>query len=417
MNIGGKQGLVLRDPFLYTDKVIFIPREVVAVVQFFDGTKTCRDIQAEIERRSGELIAVEDIMKVADELDKSYYLVSESFLRLKRRVEEDFFRSAVRPPVHMGAGYHADPEKLKEELSSYFAQITEGADGASVPVGGPAGNDLAAVIAPHISIASGADSFARAYAAVKRAPRADLYVILGVGHAGIEELYSGTKKDFMTPLGLVGTNGGFVDDLNARFRGRLFAGEMLHRTEHTVEFQAVFLKYVLGDAPFAIAPILASFPHTIFHSDRLAPIREMAFEFIAALKEAIAAFGGKVVLIASVDFAHVGIKYGDENPPSPEYLEAVRERDGQMIEIIASGDRDRFLEHIASDDDKRRICGFPAIYTMLSVLEDKKGTLLSYGSTVMDSADSTVTFASMTFADARANGAKTGPAQEDDRNK
>jgi AmmeMemoRadiSam system protein B len=152
---------------------------------------------------------------------------------------------------------------------------------------------------------------------------------------------------------------------------------------------------------------LASFPHTIFFSDRLAPIREAVFDFIAALKGAIAGFGGRVVLIASVDFAHVGVKYGDERPPTPGELTAVRERDKRTIEIISAGDRDRFLQDIASDDDKRRICGFPAIYTMLSVLEGSRGRLLCYDSTVMDNSASTVTFASMVFGGARTNGACT----------
>ena len=127
---------------------------------------------------------------------------------------------------------------------------------------------LVAAIAPHISINAGGASFARVYEAIRAAGPADLYVILGVGHAGIEDLFAGTKKDFETPLGPVATDRAFMDDLSRRFGDRLFSGEMLHRTEHTIEFQTIFLKYVFGDAPFAIAPILTSFPHTIFTHDR-----------------------------------------------------------------------------------------------------------------------------------------------------
>ncbi len=127
MSVGGKEGLVLRDPLLYTDRVLFVPREVVAVMQFFDGTKTFREIQAEVEKHSGATLDLEDIRKVAEELDKSYFLVSESFLKEKRRIEGDFFRAQIRPAVHMGAGYQTDPEKLKEEFSSYFAGVDGGA--------------------------------------------------------------------------------------------------------------------------------------------------------------------------------------------------------------------------------------------------------------------------------------------------
>jgi hypothetical protein len=391
-SVGGKEGLVLRDPFLYSDRIIFVPREVVGVIQFFDGTKTYRDIQEEIFRLSGSLVDAEDIKKVAHELDRSHYLVSESFLKRKRRVQDDFFGSPVRRPAHAGAGYRDEPDELAAELASYFAGIA-----TEAPKDGAVQGGLAAAIAPHISINAGGPCFARVYEAVKSAGPADLYVILGTGHAGIEELFAGTKKDFETPLGVAPTDRAFMDDLSRRFSDRLFGGEMLHRTEHTIEFQTVFLKYVFGDKPFAIAPILASFSHTIFAHDRFSGVRAVAEEFIAALKGAIAAYPGRAVLVASVDFAHVGPKYGDENPPTEDEIERVKERDRRMIEIIAAGDAKGFLAHIAEDDDRRRVCGFPAIYTMLSVLSGATGRLLSYDSTAMDEANSTVTFAGMVF--------------------
>jgi AmmeMemoRadiSam system protein B len=389
-SVGGKQGLVLRDPFRYTDKILFVPREVVGIIQFFDGTRTYREIREEIFRRSGGTVAEEDIKRVAGELDDSHYLVSESFLRQKRRVDEDFFNRPVRAPSHAGGGYPADAEELKAELASYFS--TAGPNGA-----GDGPETLVAAVAPHISINAGGASFARVYQRIKEAGPADLYVILGVGHAGIEELFAGTTKDFATPLGTVVTDRAFMDDLSRRFGDRLYGGQLLHRTEHTVEFQAVFLKYVFGDAPFTIAPILASFPHTIFFHDRFSEIRAVVDDFVGALKGALADYPGRAVVLASVDFAHVGVKYGDEDPPTAEDIDRVRQRDREMIDIIAAGDARGFLEHIADDDDERRICGFPAIYTMLSVIDGAGGTLLSYDDTVMDEENSTVTFAGMTF--------------------
>jgi AmmeMemoRadiSam system protein B len=393
-SVGGRQGLVLRDPFLYTDKILFVPREVVGIIQFFDGTKTYLQIKDEILRRSGSTVAEGDIKKVADELDDSHYMVSESFLKQKRRIDEDFFSSPIRRPVHAGAGYNADPGALRAELESYFTAADSGS-ATDAPDG-----VLAAAIAPHISINAGGVTFARVYEAIRAAGPADLYVILGVGHAGIDELFAGTTKDFETPLGVAATDRAFMDDLSGRFGDRLFSGEMLHRTEHTIEFQTVFLKYVFGDAPFAIAPILTSFPHAIFTHDRFSGVRRVAEDFIGALKAALAAYRGRAVVLASVDFAHVGVKYGDEDPPTTDDIERVRERDRQMIEIIASGDAKGFLAHISADDDRRKICGFPAIYTMLSVIDGAKGRLLSYDGTVMDEDNSTVTFAGMTFGTA-----------------
>ncbi|MBN2224349.1 MAG: AmmeMemoRadiSam system protein B [Deltaproteobacteria bacterium] len=390
-SVGGRQGLVLRDPFCYTDKILFVPREVVGIIQFFDGTKTYREIREEIFRRSGSTVAEDDIKKIADELDDSHYLFSESFLKQKRHIDEDFFGSPIRVPAHAGAGYSADPQELRSELASYFS-----AAAADAGDGQPHGA-LAAAIAPHISINAGGASFARVYEAIRAAGPADLYVILGVGHAGIEELFAGTTKDFATPLGTAATDRAFMDDLSRRFGDRLFGGQILHRTEHTIEFQTVFLKYVFGDAPFTIAPILTSFPHTIFLHDRFSDVRAVAEDFIGALRGALAAYPGRAVVLASVDFSHVGVKYGDDDPPTAEDIQQVKERDREMIEVIAAGDARGFLEHIAADDDGRRICGFPAIYTMLSVIDGAKGRLIAYDATVMDQDNSTVTFAGMTF--------------------
>ncbi len=163
-SVGEKQGLILRDPFLYTDKILFIPREIVGVIQFFDGTKTYRQIAEEILRLSGSRVAESDVKIVADELDRSHYLVSESFLKQKRRVDEDFFNSPVRRPAHAGAGYRAQPDELRTELASYFAGVTDDAPNAGAP-----GNGLAAVIAPHISINAGGACFARVYDAIRAA--------------------------------------------------------------------------------------------------------------------------------------------------------------------------------------------------------------------------------------------------------
>jgi hypothetical protein len=123
----------------------------------------------------------------------------------------------------------------------------------------------------------------------------------------------------------------------------------------------------------------------------------MVDRFIDALGGAISDFDGRVVMIASVDFAHVGVKYGDEKALSPEDLEVVEKRDREMIEILEAGDGRRFLEHIASDDDARRICGFSALYVMLRVLGGSGGVLLSYDRASMDEYNSTVTFAGMKF--------------------
>ena len=37
-------------------------------------------------------------------------------------------------------------------------------------------------------------------------------------------------------------------------------GDLQHRDEHSVEFQAVFLRHVLGETPFSLVPVLCGSP-------------------------------------------------------------------------------------------------------------------------------------------------------------
>ena len=76
----------------------------------------------------------------------------------------------------------------------------------------------------------------------------ELIIILGTSHYGSgPELFSATKKNYATPFGAVKTDAEFIDRLSARYRGDLFADELLHRNEHSIEFQALFLKWALGN--------------------------------------------------------------------------------------------------------------------------------------------------------------------------
>ncbi|OLB26937.1 MAG: AmmeMemoRadiSam system protein B, partial [Nitrospirae bacterium 13_2_20CM_2_63_8] len=85
-------------------------------------------------------------------------------------------------------------------------------------------------------------------------------------------LFACTDKDFETPLGLVRTDREFLRLFRAHGGEVFFQDELAHRKDHAIEFQAVFLQYVLGAAkPVTIVPVLCSFSHLHFsHPDLLA---------------------------------------------------------------------------------------------------------------------------------------------------
>jgi MEMO1 family protein len=235
------------------------------------------------------------------------------------------------------------------------------------------------VIAPHIDFQRGGPVYGWAYRELLERADADLFVILGTCHAGMADPFAITLKPYQTPLGDVAVDREFSAELGRRYRDDLFASEVAHRNEHSIEFQAVVLRHVLGARPFSIVPVLASFLHEAVWTggdperDRRVP------RFLDALLETMAASRRKICLIAGVDLAHVGPRFGDPEPNTEQFLDEIASADLRMLEEVAGGDPTAFYASIAYDGDRRRICGLSPIYTFLRALPGVQGRLLRYG--------------------------------------
>jgi hypothetical protein len=68
-----------------------------------------------------------------------------------------------------------------------------------------------------------------------------------------------------------------------------------------------------------------------------------------------------------------------------------------MLEYAKNMDGEGFFLSIAREKDRRKICGLPAIYSMLNTLDAGEGTLLKYGQAFTPETQSVVTFASLAF--------------------
>lgn len=246
--------------------------------------------------------------------------------------------------------------------------------------------------------AGGGPCFAWAYREVAEASDADLFLVFGTGHAVVRGPYALTRKDYDTPFGPVRADRAFIDALAERCRpADLFEEELGHRTEHSIEFQALFLKYLYPDREIAFVPILCGSFHEMIAARRSPSEVEGVGRFIEALRETVEADGRRVCMIAGVDFAHVGTKFGDPGPMSPAFLEAVASEDRERLDAITALDAEAFFGTISRDGDRRRICGTSSIYTMLRAMDAAEGRVLRYDRTVDSQTDSCVTFASMAF--------------------
>jgi hypothetical protein len=207
-----------------------------------------------------------------------------------------------------------------------------------------------------------------------------------------------TRKDFITPLGVLNVDKELVDAIQSRCPDDLFEDEGVHRSEHSIEFQCVFLRYLYPEPnPLKIVPILSgSFYEAIekgISPMELKPIRQ----FIDALKDAVSSLRREVCYIASADLAHMGVQFGDRDGVSEYGLRGIAQEDQEMLEYAEKMDGEGFFSSILRERDRRKICGLPAIYSMLKTLEAKEGKLLKYGQAFAPETQSVVTFASLAF--------------------
>ena len=138
-------------------------------------------------------------------------------------------------------------------------------------------------------------------------------------------------------------------------------------------------------------------------------------EFITALQSVIAKRSEDVCLIAGVDFSHVGKRFGQEVTINDQFLHWVEEEDRRMLDPILKGDAEGFFSFIRDEQDKRNVCGVPAVYALLSLLPGLSssggrgelpgdadtpkhtGKLLKYDMAVEDQTQSVVSFAAAAF--------------------
>lgn len=391
METNGRRVIGLRDPAGFTDSVLLLPLPLLDIVSLFDGEHSILDIQAAFARRHGEILLRERVEKIVQTLDAHGFLESPGFAERRRGIEEAFRASPARPAIHAGKAYAGEPDALRAQFDGLFAP-PEG-PGTPGPAAEPA---LRGAIAPHIDFHRGGPVYAWAYREVAEKCAADLFVILGTCHAGMPDPFSITLKDYATPLGPAVVDREFCQALTRRCGSDLLGSELAHRAEHSIEFQAVFLKYLFeGQRDFTIVPILASFLHESLirgadpEADPLVP------RFVEALGETIVASGRRVCLVAAVDLAHVGPRFGDPEPVSQAQFRAIEREDLAMLEAVIAGDARGFYESAARDGDRRRICGLSPIYTFLRCLAPSAGRLLKYAQ--WPDPQGTVTFASAVF--------------------
>jgi AmmeMemoRadiSam system protein B len=398
----GEPALVLRDPEGFAGGVL-LPRPAAIAASLMDGRRTLAEIQAEFHQRSGEPLALADLERLIGMLDERWLLDNSRFRDRWKSQIELYLNSTVRPAAHANTAYPGDPELLRQQLDGFFTHPDGPGALPSALQAAPreSRGRLCGILSPHIDLARGGPAFAWAYQRLAEECNAEVFVILGTAHRPLERTYALSRKEFDTPLGTARVDRA----LAARIKGALGAqrgggaldlvsDELAHRTEHSIEFQVVFLQHVLAGRPFTIVPILVGSFHEFVQS-RTQPIDSPSVAaMVAALRSAIAEHERPVALIGGVDLAHIGPRFGDRKPLTQADHAEQADDDRKLLAAVARGDAAALFDHVAGQNDRRRICGLSPIYTLLHVLRPTRGEVLKYGQSVAPDGSSCVTFAS-----------------------
>jgi len=234
--------------------------------------------------------------------------------------------------------------------------------------------------------------------ALSEAPKPDLFIIFGTAHTPLPHLFSVSDKDFATPLGIVPCDKEFVARLRQKFGAERLTGELVHKKEHSIEFQVVYLHALYGDPPpFQIVPILCGSFHEMILSGLSPAANPELHEFCRLLRETAEASGKRVCHMAGADLAHMGHKFGDEEGLSDELIDWVRRRDLEMLGHLEQLDREAFFRNLQAEGDERKVCGLPPMYTLMCCIDPREGKMLRYDYNVEPSTQSLVSFCSMAF--------------------
>ncbi|HLE26076.1 MAG TPA: AmmeMemoRadiSam system protein B [Thermodesulfobacteriota bacterium] len=389
----GQKLVCLRDPENLSDRVLFVSPEALFIISLFDGKHSILDIQEKYMRQFGKLIFRDEIQGLVNQLDEALMLDNKNYRNFKNKLEEEFKNSRVRESSHAGLSYPQEANEIKNWLSSFFENAEK-----SHPSNSDLGK-ITGIISPHIDFRRGGHSYALAYRELINRCDADVFIIFGTSHfANVENPFILTKKNFRTPFGEVETDAEIVEKLVKQTECDLFEGEIAHRTEHSIEFQVVFLQYLYREIKnFKIVPILCnSFFRMIQNVD--SPMANTSVSmFLKGIKGIIEGLGDKAFAIAGADLAHVGLKFGDTEPVSQPALIWIKQRDLLSLSFTENLDAEGFFNTIKEEKDRRKICGLSPIYALLSTIKAERGKILDYDQALEPDTGSVVSFASVGF--------------------
>jgi AmmeMemoRadiSam system protein B len=204
-----------------------------------------------------------------------------------------------------------------------------------------------------------------------------LVIVLGTDHQGSHATLTITRQSYATPWGILPTDNRVVDALAAALGDdAVFAEELHHRGEHSIELAAVWLHFIRGGEAVPTVPVLCGHFGS-FVEGQADPAAYGPFTTaLDLLREVMAQ--RRTLVVAAADLAHMGPAFGD--PYGLDFIGQARLRnaDGRLLDAVNAGNPTVFFELLKAEGDRRHVCGLPPIYLTLRLLEPVRGRPAGY---------------------------------------
>ena len=387
-NVNQQEIIVLRCPLGISEQPLGLFAAVAPLLARFTGQESCQQIAAHFS------VAQKIVDDLAQLLDQNLFLESPRFYEFEREVTLRFRAASTRRAALAGLSYPDSANDLRIELERILGHAVASTNTQL------SGRQLICLKSPHIDYHRGQIGYGKTYANLESNAH-DLFVLIGTSHQYSRLIFHLTAKSFESPLGTLACDQQIVSELAGSYGlERSFADEILHRREHSLELQIPFM--ALRTASAKIVPILVGSFHHMLNSGKYPEHFEEYDALISALSESLKKRSERrICVIAGVDMAHIGRYFGDKNSLNGNDLEKIKARDMIYLEAISAGAKHKLFDHIAEDEDARRICGFPTMYCVLDLLErlgwKYQAELFEYRQAVDFANDCAVTFAGMGF--------------------
>jgi AmmeMemoRadiSam system protein B len=269
----------------------------------------------------------------------------------------------MRLPAVAGQFYAGNSERLKKQIMGCYKHRL-GPKKLPELTKTPKRN-IKGLIVPHAGYTYSGPVAAHSYYSLASDGFPESFIILGPNHTGFGSMVALTEEDFNMPLGNVEIDKKLAKEL---WKGIIDNDPNAHKYEHSIEVQLPFLQH--------IKPKIKFVPISLAMQD-LKTVTEVG-EIIA---QAIQKTGKDVVIIASTDFTHCGLMYGQTPASGLDAGSWAAKQDEKALSAILSLEPKALIRNVRQYDIT--MCGYGPVIAMLTAtikLGATKSTLLKYAS-------------------------------------